>query len=105
MLRPFRLAVPSSAPLPVVLPVTYHHQEHALSCEAAALVVLDYYGLGVSEADILKKMPVDRTPHANGVWGDPDEAFVGDVDGEMGSTGYGIHWKALSRLASGRKAP
>ena len=85
----------------VRLPLRFHHQEHELSCEAAALkMVFDYQGLRVSESEILERMPRDRTPHVGGVWGDPDSAFVGDVDGEMGVSGYGIHSRALGQLAS-----
>lgn len=81
--------------------VKFHHQEHELSCEAAALkIVLDYYGDSVSETEILGRMPVDDTPHINGTWGDPSQGFVGSVDGLMGKTGYGIYWQALSKLAS-----
>lgn len=83
------------------LDVKYHRQEHELSCEAAALkMVLNYYGLTVTEAEILQRMPMDRRPKKDGIWGDPDLAFVGDVDGVMGVSGYGIHWPAMARLAS-----
>lgn len=82
------------------LAVKFHKQEHSLSCEAATLkMVLDFYGLNVSESEIIKKMPFDPTPKNNGVWGDPDKGFVGNIDGRMPSTGYGIHWKPLAETA------
>jgi uncharacterized protein YvpB len=81
------------------LAVKYHHQEHELSCEAAALkMVLDFYGLQMSESEILKKIPVDKTPYKKGIWGDPDLAFVGDVDAKGPFTGYGIHWRGLKSV-------
>jgi N-acetylmuramoyl-L-alanine amidase len=48
---------------------------------------------------VIRKMPVDSTPREGDVWGDPDLGFVGDIDGIMGKTGYGIHWKPLARTA------
>jgi uncharacterized protein YvpB len=85
----------------VVLPLDYHHQERELSCEAAALkMVLNFHQIKISEAEIIKKMPIDPTKKLGGVWGDPDVGFVGDIDGKMGETGYGIHWNAFARWAS-----
>ncbi|MEQ1878465.1 MAG: C39 family peptidase [Bdellovibrionia bacterium] len=88
----------------VRLPVKFHKQERELSCEAAALVtVLRFHGVQVSEKDVIAKMPFDRTPKKGGVWGDPDVGFVGDIDGVMGETGYGIHWNPIARLAKNWK--
>lgn len=82
------------------LNVLFHKQEHSLSCEMAALkMVLDYYGHNVPESKLIEFMPKDVTPRQNGIWGDPDMGFVGDIDGKMGVDGYGIHWKPLSALA------
>ena len=94
----------SSALASVRLPVKYHKQERELSCETAALtMVLDFFGLAVTEQEVIRKMPVDSTPRHDGIWGDPDLGFVGDIDGVMGKTGYGIHWNALARVASNWK--
>jgi len=101
LFSPFSTGHAQPAPNELVLPVRYHHQEHSLSCEAAALkTVLDYYGMQVTEDEILKRMPFDTTPHERGIWGDPNVAFVGDVDGQMGVNGYGIHSQALQRVSS-----
>src|SRR4051812_17592599 len=44
----------ASASASVRLPVKYHHQERELSCEAAALtMVLRYYGVPVTEAEVI----------------------------------------------------
>ncbi|HTL55307.1 MAG TPA: C39 family peptidase [Candidatus Limnocylindrales bacterium] len=84
----------------VQLPVRFHRQQHALSCEAAALkIALDYQGAHVSEESIISKLHFDRTPHTNGVWGDPDAGFVGNIDGTMPLDGYGIHCRPLAETA------
>jgi len=83
------------------LPIRLHHQEHSLSCEAASLkMLLASIGVQVTEDEIIRQMPFDTTPKRAGIWGDPDTAFVGDINGEMGVTGYGIHAKGLSIVAS-----
>lgn len=96
------------------LRVPFFRQEHALSCEVAALrMVLAYRGIDVTESDLLAAVGVDPTPRrrsdprttgtrefpADWTWGDPDEAFVGDVNGVMGKTGYGVHAGPIGRLA------
>jgi uncharacterized protein YvpB len=86
------------------LDIKYLHQQKELSCEAAALaMVLQYYGVSVDEAEVVRKMPFDLTVHRGDVWGDPDSGFVGDIDGKMAETGYGIYWKPMARLASNWK--
>jgi len=87
--------------VPQILPgVKFHKQEHALSCEAAALkMALVAQGADVPEAEIISKMPFDKTKHAGSIWGDPDKAFVGSIDGEMPVDGYGIHSAPLAETA------
>lgn len=63
-------------------------------------MVLDYYKMNLSESEIIKNMPFDKTARVNGVWGDPDVGFVGDIDGKMGVDGYGIHWNAVAKFVS-----
>lgn len=85
----------------VVLPVKFHKQKYSLSCEAATVkTIFDYYGLNVSEEDIISKMPFDSTPRMGNIWGDPHLGFVGKIDGQMMKDGYGIHWEALAVTAS-----
>lgn len=88
--------------LTIRLNVPYHRQEHALSCEIAALkMVLNYYGAGVSEADLLARLPfATRGPRGrDNVWGDPNVGFVGDIDGISPETGYGVYEAPLVALA------
>lgn len=107
LMRRVRVAQSSiaSQPTPTVkLRVPFFRQEHALSCEVATLrMALAYRGVTVSEADLLAAVGVDPTPRRRtaGVlaWGDPDEAFVGDVDGVMGRSGYGVHAGPIGRVA------
>ena len=79
------------------LNVTFHRQEHSLSCEVATLVMaLSYRGLNISEAELINFIGFDPTPKANGVWGNPHIAFVGDIDGHQPSTGYGVYWQPIA---------
>ena len=106
VVRRVRLARAQIATKPTAtakLRVPFLRQEHALSCEVATLrMALAYRGITVTEAELLTAVSVDPAPRrrVNGVltWGDPDEAFVGDVDGIMSKTGYGVHASPLGRL-------
>lgn len=88
--------------LTVLLDVPYHRQEHALSCEVAALkMALDYYGVDVSESELIAGLPfATRQPRRpDNVWGDPDVGFVGDIDGVSPNGGYGVYGAPLVALA------
>ncbi len=83
------------------LAVPFHRQDHALSCEIATLVMaLRYRGINVGEAPIIKAIGVDPTPKKNGVWGDPDVAFVGNIDGQQPGTGYGVYAAPIAKAGS-----
>ncbi len=83
----------------VVLPVPFHRQEHSLSCEVATLkMALGSFGIDVAEAEIIRYLPFDSTPRRAGVWGNPDEGFVGDIDGVMLVSGYGVYADPIARL-------
>jgi len=85
----------------VLLNVAWDRQDRALSCEAAALkMALAYKGVRVSEDEIMARVGYDPTPRTGGGWGDPDVAFVGDINGAQNSTGYGVHWAPIARAAS-----
>ncbi len=82
------------------LNVSFHRQEHNLSCEIATLVMaLSFRGVNVSEAAIIEAIGVDPTPKSDGVWGNPHVAFVGDIDGRQPSTGYGVYWQPIATAA------
>ncbi|MDO8599001.1 MAG: C39 family peptidase [bacterium] len=116
VVRRIRAAQSSIATKPTAttkLRVPFLRQEHALSCEVATLrMVLAYRGTAVTEAKLLTAVGLDPARRAGNVfvglaprsskgakWGDPDEAFVGDVDGIMGKTGYGVHAGPIGRVA------
>ena len=87
--------------------VTFHYQAHNLSCEEAnTSMALSHQGIYVDENQILAGLGVDNTPAVvvNGQlvsWGDPDKAFVGNVNGlERNRTGYQANPKALMRVIS-----
>ncbi|HEY9731616.1 MAG TPA: C39 family peptidase [Drouetiella sp.] len=85
----------------VKLPVPYAHQEHSLSCEVACLkMALNYQGAHVSEHDLIKLLPFDATGQKDEgrTWGDPNTGFVGDIDGQMGVTGYGVYWEPIAAV-------
>lgn len=105
---------PTEAPLPTPMPalpatrildVPLHRQEHALSCEAAALqMAMGILGTQVSEDQLLADLARDPTPRtvlANGtvLWGDPDIGFVGRWDGVYARDGYGVYDGPIADLA------
>lgn len=84
----------------VKLPVAWHRQEHSLSCEVAALqMVLNFYGVPVMESQLINKLPFDPTPRQGDMWGDANQGFVGNINGTMMGTGYGVHWQPIATLA------
>lgn len=88
----------------IVLKVPIYRQEHALSCEAAALrMALATFGLQVPEEKLLASLAKDPTPRkvVDGIvqWGDPDVGFVGNWDGVYLQDGYGVYEKPIADLA------
>jgi uncharacterized protein YvpB len=100
-------AVPQPAVSQRVLAIPWHHQEHNLSCEAAALqMALSYYGIKVDELALIASMTDDRRPalfdsagHLER-WGDPAKAYVGNPDGNIQRyTGYGAYFQPVAAAA------
>ncbi len=90
----------TSAQIRRVLNIGLDYQDQPLSCEAAALkMALRYRGVNVSESDIMALVGYDPTIKNGNVWGDPDQAFVGNIAGSQNSTGYGVHWDPIARAA------
>ena len=82
------------------LDVPAYLQQHPLSCEVSALrMILAYRGIAASEEELLDKVGYDTTPHKDGVWGNPHIAYVGNVDGRQMTTGYGVYWNPIARVA------
>lgn len=83
------------------LSVAYNGQDHNLSCEVATLVMaLSYHGVYLPEQPLIDAIGFDPTPKANGVWGNPHIAFVGDIDGRQPSTGYGVYWEPIAQAGN-----
>lgn len=85
----------------VVLDVPAYIQERALSCEVATLkMALAYKGVTVSENELMGHVGYDPTPHVGNTWGNPHQAFVGDIDGRQPTTGYGVYWEPIARAGA-----
>lgn len=95
------LASHSASAEPLTLPITFHRQEHALSCEIASLkTALHTLGIDVTESELIAQLPFDSTAKTAGVWGNPYHAFVGSIDGQMMRTGYGVYWDPIATLGA-----
>lgn len=99
--RKVALKIEPKPPSTVFLPIKFYKQEHALSCEAATLkMALAYRNVEVREKELIEKIGFDKTPRRNGIWGDPQKAFVGNIDGKMMIDGYGVYNRPLERVAN-----
>lgn len=79
-----------------------YHQEYRLSCEVTSLrMALATHKIYVTEKNLIKYLPFDRTPRSEDgkVWGNPHKGFVGDINGIMHETGYGVYWEPIAKLA------
>ncbi|MFA6525135.1 MAG: Ig-like domain-containing protein [Patescibacteria group bacterium] len=91
----------TTEPEVVKLAIASDLQDLPLSCEAAALkMALAGKGISVSENDIMAYVGYDTTPHSGATWGDPYEAFVGNIRGRQNTTGYGVYWGPIARAAN-----
>lgn len=98
---PQQLADPP--PTSISLAVPFYHQQEALTCEEAALrMSLAYFGIGITEQQVLNAEGIDLVHYWTGTGGgDPFADFVGNPNGsEIANTGYGAYWSALSRAAT-----
>ncbi len=83
------------------LNIAYDRQDHTLSCEVATLkMALSYFGVSVDEQPLIDAIGFDPTPKSSGVWGDPNVAFVGDINGRQPSTGYGVYWDPIAQAGA-----
>jgi uncharacterized protein YvpB len=80
-------------------------QQHALDCEAAALqIALSAVGISTSQDSLLSSMGQDARPPVMGnghpvQWGNPYTSFVGDWNGSMLRTGYGVYYPPVVTAA------
>jgi len=88
-------------PLVTLLDIPVDWQDSPLSCEAASLkMALQHKGVVISETEIMEKIGFDLTPRQGNIWGNPHKAFVGDIEGKICSTGFGVFWEAVARAAN-----
>jgi len=87
-----------------VLDVPFFKQSYPVTCEVASLrMVLNYFGYSTTEDELLAELHFDTTEpmSPDGVWGDPEKGFVGDINGSIfNGTGYGVHDGPIKSLAS-----
>ena len=84
--------------------VPFYRQERALSCEIASLrSALAGVGVNVAEWDLWLGLSKDYTrrywTETGLVWGDPQKGFVGNINGRMPETGYGVFIDPIEALA------
>ena len=90
-----------------ILNITWNHQAHHLSCEAAALrMALSYFDVNLDELTLMAYMGFDSRParfDSKGrlmTWGDPNSAYVGNPDGNIYRyQGYGVYFAPVVRAA------
>lgn len=84
------------------LDVPYFRQQYVNSCESASLrMALAYYGIETDDAEVLNEIGYKPRPRdtARGVWDDPHEQFVGFVDLQGNTNGYGVYGLPVARAA------
>ncbi|OHA70756.1 MAG: hypothetical protein A3E07_00455 [Candidatus Wildermuthbacteria bacterium RIFCSPHIGHO2_12_FULL_45_9] len=87
-------------PAVTLLDIPMDWQDSALSCEAASLkMALGEKGIIVSESDIMGRIGYDPTLREGVLWGDPFKRFVGDINGKMCTSGYGVFWEPVAGAA------
>ncbi len=87
----------------IKLAVPYHHQQHTLSCEVASLMMaLNYKGIKVTENELIQRLPISDpgSRRQDNTWGDPNLGFVGNINGRMPNTGYGVYEQPIYDLAT-----
>lgn len=97
---PPKLNLAETKPEITMLKISLDWQNHSLSCEAASLkMALTGKGTFISEEEITEKIGYDLTPRKRDVWGDPYKIYVGDINGKMCQTGYGVYWEPVAKVA------
>ncbi|MFH1656263.1 MAG: C39 family peptidase [Candidatus Nealsonbacteria bacterium] len=83
-----------------MLDINIDYQDYFLSCEAASLkMALSGKGVYVSEDEIMEKIGYDSTPHKGDIWGNAHQKYVGDINGKMCATGFGVFWDPVAKTA------
>lgn len=100
--RPASQPTVEPSPSKQVLPIAAFRQTRKQSCEAAALkMALAYRSIQTDEAELTKRFGYNPSTRnlATNVWGDPDQAFVGSIDGKQDYTGYGVYAGPVAKAA------
>lgn len=96
-------------PLPktLILEMPIYEQTHRASCESASThLVMSYFGTDLSENKIIEEIGADKSSRYrddDGVlhWGNPQEKFVGNIDGEhIYYDGYGVYNQPIYNVLS-----
>jgi len=93
-------AAPTTKPPVTMLAIANDWQDQRLSCEAASLkMALASKDIQVSEDAIMQHIGAYDHMRQGDVWADPFETYVGDIDGRMCTTGYGVYWPPVAHAA------
>lgn len=83
------------------LDIVYYSQVFAQSCEAASVrMALNYWDINTTDWAILQKFGYDpkNRDKKNNVWDDPQQQFVGDVNGSQSAgTGWGVYSEPVAK--------
>lgn len=89
-------------PSTVIMNIPVYRQSHSASCELASThAAIKYYGVNITENDIIKavgedKLTMQYDSDGNIKWGDPQKMFVGTVDAkQVYYDGYGVYNKPI----------
>lgn len=98
----FSTSFTTAAPV-VKLNVPVYRQQHRSSCEAAALrMALAYRGIQDNDWNIVQRMGYNgnHKDQANNYWDDPNDMYVGDVNGAQSAfQGYGAYGPPIAKAA------
>lgn len=91
----------STEPKTTKLDVPVLAQQHPSSCEAASLkMALAFRGINDSEANIVRKMGYNGKHKKGNKWDDPNQMYVGNIDGSQSRyEGYGAYGAPIAKAA------
>ncbi|MGH7723040.1 MAG: C39 family peptidase [Candidatus Dormibacteria bacterium] len=99
------VSIPAHAASAASINVRPTVQQHALDCEAAALqIALAAIGINASQDSLIQSigndpsLPMMRGGHPVR-WGNPYSSFVGDPNGTMMRSGYGVYYPPVAAAA------
>lgn len=90
------------------LPVPLYRQQRPLSCEcAAASVVAQFHGFSFfNEDQCVQGIEVYEGSLQNGIWGDPDKKFIGNIFGSQRNlSGWGVYALPIEKILKKHHIP